>query len=112
MSDKPLDPGELTCRITYRYLTTAEGPLGEPLPNVPVVVGKAWAKAEPISNKKVRTADQDQVIETCLFTCYPRRDVQIDWQIETRDRVLTVRAVDRSKSDRIVITGEADSRHD
>lgn len=112
MSAKPLDPGELNCRITYRYLTSNEGPLGEPLPDVPVVVGKAWAKAEPISNKKVRTADQSQVIETCLFTSYPRRDVGIDWQVVTRDRVFTVRAVDRSEADRIVITGEADIRHD
>lgn len=67
---------------------------------------------EPISNRKVRLAEQSQIIETCLFTLHPRQDIAIDWQVVTRDTVFTVRAVDRSQSDRLLITGEADARND
>ncbi|CAI1040150.1 Bacteriophage head-tail adaptor [Serratia liquefaciens] len=75
-------------------------------------VATVWADAEPISNRKIRTGDQGQVVETMLFTLRPRQDVQTDWQIEWKGRVFTVRAPDRSQSDRLLITAEADTRHD
>lgn len=113
MSDKPLNPGDLNCRVFLREIKSSRGPLGEVLPAAPVVVGKAWAQIEPISNRKIRSADQQQIVETCLFTMPPRRDISIDWQIVTTAGVFTVRAVDRvSYTDRIIITGEADIRHD
>lgn len=112
MSEKPLNPGEFNCRIKLLSMRTTEGPLGEPLPDVPTVVGEAWAKGEPISNKKIRTADQEQVVETWTFTGHPRSDVDIDWKVETDGRLFSVRNVDRSKRDRMVITAEVDIRHD
>jgi SPP1 family predicted phage head-tail adaptor len=111
MSDSALQPGELNCRITLSYFQSGRGPLGEPLPGVEVPAGKAWAKRELVSGRKVRTADQQAVVETCTFTTYPR-PVDVDWKVSTADRVYTVRNVDRSFTDRIVITGEADARHD
>lgn len=111
MSDGPLQPGELNCRIALSYITTGRGPLGEPLPAEEVAAGSAWAKMELVSGRKVRTAEQQAVVETCTFTLYPRA-VDIDWKVATRDRVYTVRNVDRTRRDRIVITGEADGRHD
>jgi head-tail adaptor len=109
MSD-PLRPGELNCRITLSYMETGRGPLGETLPAREVSAGKAWSKKELVSGRKVRTLDQQQVVETCLFTLYPR-EVDVDWKVSTADRVYTVRNVERL-TDRIIITGEADSRHD
>lgn len=109
MSD-PLRPGELNCRITISYMETGRGPLGETLPAREVSAGKAWSKKELVSGRKVRTLDQQQVVETCLFTLYPR-EVDVDWKVSTADRVYTVRNVERL-TDRIIITGEADSRHD
>ncbi|HHF7690374.1 TPA: head-tail adaptor protein, partial [Klebsiella variicola] len=35
----------------------------------------------------------------------------IDWKITTKNLVYTVRNIDR-KTDRIIITGETDGRHD
>ncbi|MGG7791207.1 phage head closure protein [Klebsiella aerogenes] len=106
-----LKPGEMNYRITISYLQSGRGPLGEPLPEKLVESGKAWAKRELVSGRKVRTMDQQQVMETCLFTVYPGVVVDIDWKITTRDLVYTVRNIDR-KTDQIIITGEADSRHD
>lgn len=110
MNQKPLQPGELTCRLSFSYIITGDGPLGEPLPAQEVQAGKAWSKKELISGRKIRTLDQQQVVETCEFTLHPR-EVDIDWKVATKDRVYTVRNVDRL-ADRIIITGEADGRHD
>ncbi|WP_117249631.1 head-tail adaptor protein, partial [Klebsiella pneumoniae] len=66
-----LKPGDMNCRITIGYLQSGRGPLGEPLPEKLVESGKAWAKRELVSGRKVRTMDQQQVMETCLFTVYP-----------------------------------------
>ncbi|MFP5588883.1 head-tail adaptor protein [Salmonella sp. 741265085_HSA] len=110
MSDKPLRPGELNCRIKLSHIETGRGPLGEELPAREVLDGEAWAKKELVSGRKVRTLDQQQVVETCLFTLYPRA-VDIDWKVVTTNRIYTVRNVERL-ADRIVITGEADTRHD
>ena len=106
-----LKPGEMNCRITISYLQSGRGPLGEPLPEKLVESGKAWAKRELVSGRKVRTMDQQQVMETCLFTVYPGVVVDIDWKITTKDLVYTVRNIDR-KTDLLIITGEADGRHD
>ena len=111
MSDKPLQPGEMTCRVSFSYLQTTRGPLGEVLPDTEIAAGKAWSVRRLLSGKTVRTMDQDAVVETCEFTLYPRK-VDTDWKVTTADRVYTVRSVDRSKPDRIVITAEADARHD
>jgi len=107
-----LAAGELTARISLRVIEYQTGPLGEPLPGQPVEVAKVWAKAEPISNSKIRTLDQSQVVETYRFTCYPRADVAQDWQVVLGDKVFTVRAVDRTQVDKLVITAEAETRHD
>ncbi|MGN2428626.1 phage head completion protein [Klebsiella electrica] len=106
-----LKPGEMNCRITISYLQSGRGMLGEPLPEALVETGKAWAKRELVSGRKTRTLDQQQVVETCLFTVYPGVSVDIDWKITTKDRVYTVRMVDR-RTDRVIIKGEADGRHD
>lgn len=106
-----LKPEEMTCRIVIGYMQSGRGPLGEPLSEKLVETGKAWAKRELVSGRKVRTMDQQQVMETCLFTVYPGVVVDIDWKITTKDLVYTVRNIDR-KTDRIIITGEADGRHD
>lgn len=107
-----LKAGELNKRITLQKVDVKQGPLGEPLPNSPVDVATVWAKAEAISNRKIRTLDQQQVVETWLFTIRARRDVQTDWKIVWGEEVYTVRAADRSQSDRTVITAERDNRHD
>ncbi|HHT0062767.1 TPA: phage head completion protein [Raoultella planticola] len=106
-----LKPGEMNCRIAIGYIQSGRGPLGEPLPETLVEVGKAWAKAELVSGRKVRTQDQEQVVETRLFAVYPGVLVDLDWKITTKDLVYTVRNIDR-KADQIIITGEADGRHD
>lgn len=66
-----LKPGDMNCRIAISYVQSGRGPLGEPLPEKQVESGKAWAKRELVSGRKVRTLDQQQVVETCLFTVYP-----------------------------------------
>lgn len=106
-----LKPGDMNCRIAISYVQSGRGPMGEPLPEKQVESGKAWAKRELVSGRKVRTLDQLQVVETCLFTVYPGVLVDIDWKITTKNLVYTVRNIDRKK-DRIIITGEADGRHD
>lgn len=111
MSDGPLQPGDLNCRISLSYFTTGRGPLGEPLPAEEIPAGSAWAKLELVSGRKVRLADQQAVVETVQFTLYPRQ-VDIDWKVKTKDRIYTVRNVDRSQRDRIIVTGEADGRND
>lgn len=104
--------GELNKRVELQTTEIQRGPLGEPLPEMPVTVATVWAKTEVVSNRKIRTLDQQQVVETWLFTIRPRKDVWIDWKIVWREEVYTVRAVDRSQSDRTVITAERDTRHD
>ena len=109
---EPIQAGELNKRINLQTVQIGKGPLGEPLPAVPVSVATVWAKAEVVSNRKIRTLDQQQVVETWLFTIRPRKDVQPDWKIAWGTELYTVRAVDHSKSDRVVITAERDNRHD
>lgn len=107
-----LRAGELTKRITLHTVHMQRGPLGEPLPEKLVSVVTVWAKAEVVSNRKIRTLDQQQVVETWLFTIRPRKDVMTDWKIIWGNELYTVRAVDRSQPDRAVITAERESRHD
>ncbi|MBD2814094.1 phage head closure protein [Xenorhabdus sp. Flor] len=75
-------------------------------------VTTVWAKAEAMSHRKVRTADQQQVVEVQQFTVRPRADIGPNWLIEHQGWLFTVRAVDRNRADRAVITTEADVRHD
>jgi SPP1 family predicted phage head-tail adaptor len=107
-----LRAGELNKRITLQTIEIQRGPLGEPLPDIAINVATVWAKAEVVSNRKIRTIDQQQVVETWLFTIRNRKDVQTDWKMVWGQEVYTVRAVDRSQPDRIVITAERDNRHD
>lgn len=107
-----LRAGELNKRIRLEKLEIQRGPLGEPLPDKLVYVVTVWAKAEVVSNRKIRTLDQQQVVETWLFTIRPRKDVMTDWKIIWGNELYTVRAVDRSQPDRAVITAERESRHD
>lgn len=108
-----LTAGELNKRITLQRVETLVGELGELKPGALVdVLPMAWAKAEVVSNRKIRTLDQQQVVETWLFTVRPRRDVQIDWKVKWGEGSYTVRAVDNSQTDRTVITAERENRHD
>jgi len=107
-----LGAGELNKRIVLQTVQSGTGPLGEPLPSAPVTVASVWAKAEVVSNRKIRTLDQQQVVETWLFTIRPRKDVSPAWKIAWSDGIYTVRATDRSKADRVVITAERDNQHD
>jgi len=109
---KPLSAGELNKRITLRRIEQRRGPLGEPLPDEPVDVAKTWAKVEPISDRKIRTSDQQQVVQTYQFTLRPRTDVAQDWQVVFGQQFFTVRSTDCTQADRLIITAEADIRHD
>lgn len=109
---KPLSAGELNKRITLRRVEKWHGPLGEPLPDKPVEVITLWAKVEPISDRKIRTAEQQQVVQTYQFTLRPRADVAQDWQVVFGKQFFTVRSTDRTHADRLIITAEADIRHD
>ncbi|WGL93770.1 phage head closure protein [Arsenophonus nasoniae] len=103
--------GQLTKRITLSRIIRYQGELGEEKV-ITELVDEVWANAEAISNRKIRTADQQQVIETMRFTIRPRSDVDIDWIITYQHRDFTVSAVDRNIPDRLIIKAEADSRHD
>ncbi|MDX7992576.1 phage head closure protein [Xenorhabdus littoralis] len=78
----------------------------------PEYVATVWAKAEAMSHRKIRTADQQQVIEVQQFTIRPRAEITISWLVEHQGRLFTVRTVDRNRPDRAVVTTEADVRHD
>ncbi|MEQ4673992.1 phage head closure protein [Providencia vermicola] len=103
--------GELNKRITLSRPEEVRDDLGNPKIQL-VAVKEVWAKAEAMSNHKIRTADQQQVIETYHFTIRPRKDVDIEWVVTHQKRNFTVRALDRNKPDRLIITAEVDSRHD
>ncbi|HHR6043627.1 TPA: phage head closure protein [Providencia alcalifaciens] len=103
--------GELNKRIWLSRIEEVRDELGVPKSSV-VKVKEVWAKAEAMSNRKIRTADQQQVIETYQFTIRPRSEVSIGWIITYQNRNFTVRAVDRNQSDRLIITTEADNQHD
>lgn len=109
---KSLRAGELDKRITLQRVEQSRGALGEVLPNETVSIATVWAKAEVVSNRKIRTLDQQQVVETWLFTIRPRPDIQVDWKVQWKGGHYTVRAVDRSATDRAVITAERENRHD
>lgn len=109
---KSLSASDLTKRVILRRIERSRGPLGEPLAELPVVIVAVWAKVEAISNRKIRTADQQRAVETYQFTLRPRTDVAPDWQVVFGSQFFTVRAVDRTLSDRVVITAEADAHHD
>ncbi|KAA5961014.1 MULTISPECIES: head-tail adaptor protein [Pantoea] len=104
--------GELSKRVTLQRRDTTRGPLGEVLSEKLIDVATVWAKADVKSNRKIRTLDQAQVVETWLFTLRPRADVQIDWKICWKDATFTVVAVDRTQPDRVEIKAERDVRHD
>lgn len=104
--------GELNKRILLQHRETERGPLGEVLPGRLVDVETVWARAELRSNRKIRTLDQKQVVETWLFTVGPRSDIEIDWKIQWQNGSFTVVAVDRSHPDRVEIKAERDGRHD
>lgn len=107
-----LEAGKLTARITLQMIEVTSGPLGEPLPAMPVDVAKVWAAAEMMSNRKIRTLDQQQVVETWHFTIRPDHAVQIDWKVWWKEASYTVVAVDHSLSDRLILKAERDARHD
>lgn len=103
--------GELNKRIALSRTEEVRDDLGNPKIQL-VAVKEIWAKAEAMSNRKTRTADQQQVIETYHFTIRPRSDIDEGWMITYQKRNFTVRALDRNQSDRLIITAEVDSRHD
>lgn len=107
-----LRAGELDKRIVLQRRETSRGPLGELLTEEIVDVATVWAKAESVSNRKIRTLDQQQIVETWLFTFRPRPDIQVDWLVKWLGDAYTVRAVNRNQPDRTVITAERENRHD
>lgn len=109
---KSLRAGQLRFRIgLFRPITIRDEQTGSPVKSFEFVK-EVWADAEPIANRKIRTGDQGQVVETMLFTLRPRDEITVDWQVVFQKRTFTVRAPDRSQSDRLLITAEADIRHD
>lgn len=109
---KSLRAGQLRFRIgIFRPVTIRDEQTGSPVKSFEFVA-EVWADAEPISNRKIRTGEQGQVVETMLFTLRPRDEITVDWQVLFQKRTFTVRAPDRSQSDRLLITAEADTRHD
>ncbi|TDB48076.1 phage head closure protein [Photorhabdus luminescens] len=107
-----IEAGKLRFRVGLYRVTTIRDPKTGAEKTVSEFVATVWAGIEPISNRKIRTLDQQQVVETLLFTLRPHKDVDVDWQIAWKDRVFTVRAADSTKLDRLLITAEADVRHD
>lgn len=107
-----LEAGRLTEQITLQVINISTGPLGEPLPGVPVDVAKIWASVEMKSNRKIRTLDQQQVVETWHFTIRSGRAVSIDWKVRWKDASYTVVSVDHSLKDRLTLKAERDTRHD
>ena len=107
----PLGAGELNKRISLSHYVTERDDLGSEKV-VSKKVAEVWAKAESMSNRKIRTADQDQVIETYHFTIRPRSDVDMGWLVGYQGRLFTVRAIDRNQADRTIITTEANIQHD
>ena len=109
---KSLRAGQLRFRVgLFRPVTIRDEQTGSPVKSFEFVK-EVWADAEPISNRKIRTGDQGQVVETMLFTLRPRDEITVDWQVVFQKRIFTVRAPDRSQADRLLITAEADIRHD
>ncbi|HGJ5855651.1 head-tail adaptor protein [Arsenophonus nasoniae] len=108
---KSMRAGELNKWITLFRPKIIRQPLGSEKV-IAEKVTETCAKVESISNNKIRTADQGQIIEKVRFTLQPRDDVDIDWLIDYRQRRFTVCAVDRNLPDRLIITTEADVRHD
>lgn len=107
-----LEAGRLTEQITLQVINISAGPLGEPLPGVPVDVAKVWAAVEMKSNRKIRTLDQQQVVETWHFTIRAGHAVSVDWKIKWKEANYTVVSVDHSLPDRLVLKAERDARHD
>lgn len=107
-----LEAGKLNEQITLQVINVSTGPLGEPLPGVPVDVAKVWAAVEMKSNRKIRTLDQQQVVETWHFTIRAGHAVSIDWKVRWKEASYTVVSVDHSLSDRLVLKAERDARHD
>jgi SPP1 family predicted phage head-tail adaptor len=103
--------GELRHRIRLLRPVIRRDELGSEIVHH-AYVATVWAKAEAMSNRKIRTADQQQVIEVQQFTVRPRANIEPGWLIEHQARRFTVRAVDRNRPDRTLITTEADVRHD
>ena len=109
---KSLRAGQLRFRIgIFRPVTIRDEQTGSPVKSFEFVA-EVWADAEPISNRKIRTGEQGQVVETMIFTLRPRAEITVDWPVVFQKRTFTVRAPDRSQSDRLLITAEADIRHD
>ncbi|WP_353939702.1 phage head closure protein [uncultured Erwinia sp.] len=108
-----LEAGRLTQRITLQVINHSTGPLGEPLPGIPVDMAKVWAAAEMVSNRKIRTLDQQQVVETWHFTIRSGGPaVTTDWKVRWKEANYTVVSVDHSRTDRLVLKAERDARHD
>ncbi|EAO1993190.1 head-tail adaptor protein [Salmonella enterica] len=112
MTLTPLEPGQFTARVTLYHATVTQDPdYGDPR--------RWWERvssfrtlAEPISHNKIRTADQQTVVEKWRFTTWPRRDVAMDMVAEMDGLWFTIRSVDRSRRDRLIFTAEADARND
>lgn len=107
-----MEPGQLRQRITLRRIHLERSPQSGAERRIAQDVASLYCKAEMISNRKIRTSDQQRVVDTVLFTLRPRSDVEVDWQVVWQWRVLTVTAIDRSQRDRLVLRAEGDSRHD
>lgn len=106
-----LRAGDLNHRVTLKKGVVVRDQSGAPQPSFEEV-STIWSAVEAISNRKIRTLDQSQIVETLMFTLRPRSDVSNDWQIVYKGQIFTIRAVDRTQADRVQVTAEADTRHD
>lgn len=106
-----MDAGKRNHLIQLRKVESVRDESGAPK-KIIIDVAKVWASAHPISNRKIRTIDQGQIVETMMFDIRQREDVEIDWQVVLSNRVFTVRAADRTIRGKVLITAEADTRHD
>ncbi|MDC9604953.1 phage head closure protein [Xenorhabdus griffiniae] len=103
--------GTLRHRIKLFRPVITQGELGAEIIKSEYIT-TVWAKVKAMSNRKIRTADQQHVVEVQQFTVRPRKDVEPHWLVEHQGRLFTVRAIDRNCPDRAIITTEADVRHD
>lgn len=107
-----MEPGQLRQRITLRRIHLERSPQSGAERRIAQDVASLYCKAEMISNRKIRTADQQRVIDTALFTLRPRKDVDIDWQVVWQGRIWTITAIERGRWCQMTLRAEGDSRHD
>lgn len=102
---------ELRDRITIQLMTQNLDEFGGETQPIFIKLGEFWANAEPISNRKIRSGNET-IVETYLFTIRPDKRIEKDQRILFQNKIFTIRAVDRTRRDRVLITAEVDLNND